>query len=102
MSNNTFSNSEIGIIANRMGTEMTMRMSPKGNPIVKHRDTIGNNVIYAFYKHGGDYYIRRRKGYANPFGTGHVLNGGKPFPNVSSAMDYFDRYKEKYPSAIIG
>ena len=96
------SNAEIGIIANKMGAEMTLRMSPMGNPIVKHRNTEGNNVIFAFYKHENGYIIRRRKGYSNPFGSGHVLNGGRPFPNITSAMEYFAKYKEKYPSAIVG
>lgn len=98
----TFTNSEIGVIANKMGTDMTMRISPAGNPIVKHRETEGNNVIYSFYKHDEGIIIRRRKGYKNPFGSGHILNAGRPFTNVNSAMAYFSRYKEKYPSALIG
>ena len=97
-----FTNIEIGTIAQGMGAEMTMRMSPAGNPIVKHQQTKGNNVIYVFYKHDDGYIIRRRLGYSNPFGSGHILNDGKPFKNISSAVAYFKQYKEKYPTAIIG
>lgn len=98
----TFTKAEIGTIATEMGNEFALRMSPKGNPIITHRNTRGNNVIYVLYKHADGIIIRRRLGYANPFGSGHVLNGGKPFASVADAMRYFKNYKEKYPNAIIG
>lgn len=96
-----FNLSEIGCIASRMGKEMVMRMSPEGNPIVKHNKTKGNNLIFSFYKHPDGYRIRKRRGYSNPFGNSFVLNGGKPFSTIASAMDYFNAYKAKYPNSII-
>lgn len=98
----TFTPSEIGVIASQMGYDFTMRMSPYGNPIVKHRDTEGNNVIFAFYKRRDGIIIRRRLGYDNPFGSGNVLNGAKPFPDVKTAMAYFKKYVAKYPHSVIG
>ena len=98
----TFTPNEIGTIASEMGNEFAMRMSPMGNPIVTHRKTMGNNVIYSFYKHNDGIIIRRRLGYSNPYGSGHVLNGGRPFSNIKDAMSYFKTYKAKYHNAIIG
>jgi hypothetical protein len=98
----TFTPNEIGTIASKMGNEFSLRMSPHGNPILTHRETSGNNVIYVLYKHKDGIIIRRRLGYANPCGSGHVLNGNKPFTDVNKAMDYFVSYKKKYPNAIIG
>lgn len=98
----TFSKAELGIIAKEMGKDFTLRMSPQGNPIVTHRQTQGNNVIFSFYKREDGIIIRRRLGYANPFGSGNVLNGGKAFATISDAMRYFNEYKEKYPQSIVG
>ena len=100
--NSNFSKYELGIIANGMGNDMTMRMSPKGNPILTHRNTEGNNVIFSFYKRDNGYLIRRRLGYDNPFGSGNILNGGKPFVNLGEAMAYFKNYKEEHPNSIVG
>ena len=98
----TFTKSELGTIASEMGNDFTMRMSPKGNPIVTHRNTSGNNIIFSFYKRADGILIRRRLGYANPFGSGNILNGGKPFKNVADAMSYFKTYKVNHPNSIIG
>ena len=97
-----FTPSEIGTIAGNMGNEFAMRMSPKGNPIVTHRNTQGNNIIFTFYKREDGIIIRRRLGYDNPFGSGNVLNGGKPFANINDAMRYFKTYKTNHPNSIIG
>lgn len=97
-----FSKYELGTIAEKMGTDFTMRISPHGNPIITHRNTIGNNIIFSFYKKDNGIIIRRRLGYSNPFGSGNILNGGKPFTNIKSAMDYFNSYVEKYPNSVIG
>ena len=96
-----FTATEIGVIASQMGSEMVMRLSPYGNPIVKHNKTKGNDLIFSFYKHTDGYRIRRRHGYAGPFGNSFVLNGGKAFPSIVSAMAYFNAYKAKYPNSII-
>lgn len=96
-----FTATEIGVIASQMGSEMVMRLSPYGNPIVKHNKTKGNDLIFSFYKHPDGYRIRRRHGYAGPFGNSFVLNGGKAFPSIVSAMAYFNAYKAKYPNSII-
>lgn len=98
----TFSKAELGIIAKEMGKEFTLRMSPQGNPILTHRQTEGNNIIFSFYKKEDGIIIRRRLGYANPFGSGNILNGGKPFATISDAMRYFNDYKEKHPQSIVG
>ena len=98
----TFTNAEIGTIASEMGADMNLRISPNGNPILTHRQTKGNNVIFSIYKHRDGIIIRRRLGYENPFGSGNVLNGGKPFADVNTAMAYFKKYKAKYPNSIIG
>ena len=100
--NSNFTRAELGIIAENMGNDMTLRMSPKGNPILTNRNTSGNNVIFVFYKKEGGIIIRRRLGYDNPFGSGNILNGGKPFLNIADAMQYFKAYKAKYPNSIIG
>ena len=44
-----FNRAEIGIIAKEMGDEFTLRLSPYGNPIVTHRQTKGNNIIFLCY-----------------------------------------------------
>ena len=97
-----FNRAEIGIIAKEMGDEFTLRLSPYGNPIVTHRQTKGNNIIFCFYKREDGIIIRRRRGYDNPHGSGNVLNGGKPFPSVRDAMRYFVSYKQTYPQSLIG
>ena len=97
-----FTENELGIIAKGMGYEFNMRISNMGNPILTHRKTIGNNVIFSFYKRNNGIIIRRRLGYSNPFGSGNILNGGKPFNNVSAAMKYFNNYVVKHPKSIIG
>ena len=98
----TFTKNELGIIAKGMGYEFNMRISKMGNPIITHRKTIGNNVIFSFYKRDDGVIIRRRLGYSNQYGSGNVLNGGKPFNNVLAAMKYFNNYVVKYPKSIIG
>lgn len=100
--NSNFTRAELGIIAENMGNDMTLRMSPKGNPILTNRNTSGNNVIFVLYKKDNGIIIRRRLGYENPFGSGNILNGGKPFLNIVDAMRYFKAYKAKYPNSIIG
>ena len=97
-----FTTEEIGIIANQMGLDFQMRLSPYGNPIVKHKNTKGNNVIFSFYKHPAGILIRKRLGYAGPFGHSHVLNGGKYLPDAESAMAYFTKYKTKYADRLVG
>lgn len=97
-----FTTEEIGVIANLMGQEMQMRLSPYGNPIVKHQKTKGNNVIFSFYKHPDGFVIRKRFGYPRPFGHSHILNGGKHFPDIQSAMAYFAQYKTKYADRLVG
>ena len=99
---NHFSKNELGTIAKYMGQDFTMRISPHGNPIITHRKTRGNNVIFSFYKREDGILIRRRLGYANPFGSGNVLNGGKTFPTIKSAMEYFTSYVETHPNSVIG
>ena len=99
---NHFSKSELGTIAENMGQDFTMRISPYGNPIVTHRKTNGNNVIFSFYKRYDGVLIRRRLGYSNPFGSGNVLNGGNTFPTIKDAMSYFKTYVKNHPNSIIG
>lgn len=97
-----FTKAEVGEIAKAMGKEFNLRMSPQGNPIITHRKTNGNNVIFSIYKREGGYIIRRRLGYDNPFGSGNVLNGGKTFPTIARMMEYFNSYVETHPNSIIG
>ena len=97
-----FTDKEFGIIAKGMGEDFNMRITNMGNPILTNRKTIGNNVIFVFYKHEDGILIRRRLGYSNRFGSGNVLNGAKPFANVNLAMKYFAKYVKKYPNSIIG
>ena len=98
----TFSKAELGTIARNMGKDFTMRISPHGNPILTHRKTMGNNIIFVFYKREDGIIIRRRLGYDNPFGSGNVLNGGKALPTINDAMDYFNSYVEAHPNSIVG
>ena len=97
-----FTEKELGVIAKGMGDDFNMRLSTMGNPILTHRKTIGNNVIFSFYKRKNGVIIRRRLGYSNPFGSGNVLNSGKPFKNVSAAMKYFGNYVVMHPDSLVG
>ena len=97
-----FTSDEVGAIATSMGKDFTIRISPQGNPIITHKKTHGNNVIFSVYKREGGYIIRRRLGYDNPFGSGNILNGGKVFPTIKEMMDYFKSYVEKHPNSVIG
>lgn len=94
-----FSNEEIGYIISRMGKDMYARLSPHGNVILKHKSA--GKTLFSFYKRDNGILIRRRLGYDNPYGSGNILNGGNTFPTLKSAMDYFVRYREKYPNSLM-
>ena len=93
-----FTEQEIGYIVKAIGTNMTTRMTAYGNVIMKHVKS--QKPLYALYKNANGIFIRRRLGYDNPFGSGHVLNAGRCFPNVESAMEYFVSYMKKYPKSL--
>lgn len=94
-----FSNNEIAEVVKNMGEGMTARLTPYGNIIIRHKDS--KRPFFVFYKRGNGVIIRRRLGYENPFGSGNVLNGGKPFPNVLMAVGYFTEYRKRYPNSLI-
>lgn len=93
-----FSNNEIAQVVRNMGEGMVARLTPYGNIVIKHKDS--KKAFFVFYKRDDGIIIRRRLGYENPFGSGHVLNGGKSFPNVLSAIGYFTQYRKRFPNSL--
>ena len=94
-----FSNEEIGYIISRMGKDMYARLTPHGNVLIRHKGA--KKTLFVFYKRENGILIRRRLGYDNPFGSGNILNGGNTFPTLADAMDYFVKYREKYPNSLL-
>ena len=94
-----FSSNEIEQVTRFMGNDMALRLTPYGNIVIRHNDS--TKVFFVFYKREDGVIIRRRLGYENPFGSGHVLNGGKPFADVLTAVRYFAKYREKFPNSLL-
>ena len=93
-----FKDCEIATVVKNMGTDMVARLTPYGNIVIKHKDSV--KPFFVFYKRGDEVIIRRRTGYENPFGGGNILNNGKPFNNIADAMIYFLNYKVKYANSL--
>ena len=94
-----FSNSELGFIAKAVGTDMAVRFTPYGNIVAKH--TKAKKILFSIYKREEGIIIRRRLGYDKALGGGNILNGGKALPDLKTAMEYFVRYKKKYPKSVV-
>lgn len=95
-----FSLNEIRVVKKNLPLGTSMSINKCGNIAIRH-EKAPSNIFFNIYKKRDGYILRKRlsvaKGIAN---VGGIMNGGKPFEEIQSLMNYLNYYNEKYPTRM--